>query len=85
MIMRPSCVTNRSLCVTTSSGSIITWPEFIQNGNQVGVTTAALLGGVTGLVAGGARVLCGEEPGWFGRVEAGISENDFDKHCLYLM
>ena len=85
MTMRPSRVTNRSLCVTTSSGSIITWPEFIQNGNQVGVTTAALLGGVTGLVAGGARVLCGEEPGWFGRVEAGISENDFDKHCLYLM
>ena len=43
--------------------SSINWPEHILEEEQIGLTTAAILDGVTGMIAGGAEVLCNKGAG----------------------
>ena len=43
--------------------SSINWPQHILEEEQIGLTTAAILDGVTGMIAGGAEVLCNKGAG----------------------
>ena len=44
--------------VQSSLSTSIIWPQHIYKEEQIGITTAAILDGVTGMIAEGAEVLC---------------------------
>ena len=70
--------------VQSSLATSINWPQHIYNEEQIGLTTAAILDGVTGMIAEGAEVLCNKGADCQDAEGEGESryDNDFDVFLL---
>ena len=70
--------------VQSSLATSINWPQYIHKEEQIGLTTAAILDGVTGMIAEGAEVLCNKGADCQDAVGEGESRyvDDFDVFLL---